>query len=341
MKYADLAQAQANVLIDLMKEGKPFLPFLKPGDPSTVNGLPYNPTTGKAYRGGNRVMLWIAGMVNHFEDNRWLTYKQALAVGAQVRKGEKSIPLRYVMFPNGQEADGAAIVQPWMDKPRTFFFNVFNAEQVEGLPPPPKRPESTPHQRIERCEQLVKDSGAVVVHGSNSPHYAPKADKIGMPYPERFVDSQNYYAALTHELAHWSGHESRLNRDLSGPFGSESYAREEMVAETASHILGVELGIGHDPTQHAAYIAHWMKIAKEDPSFVYTAAAAAEKICDFVGLERYAYEPLPQVEQSQEVAADTVGELSSHAVGGAGLPSLEAVSVSLARGALVSVGISL
>lgn len=301
MKYADLAQAQANVLIDLMKEGKPFLPFLKPGDPSTVNGLPYNPTTGKAYRGGNRVMLWIAGMVNHFDDNRWLTYKQAQAVGAQVKKGAKSIPLRYVMFPNGQEAESAAIVQPWMDKPRTFFFNVFNAEQVEGLPPPPKRPETTPHQRIERCEQLVKDSGAVVVHGASGPHYAPKSDKIGMPYPERFVSSEAYYAALTHELAHWTGHETRLARDLTGAFGSESYAREEMVAETASHIMGVELGIGHDPTQHAAYIHHWMKIAKEDPSFVYTAAAAAEKICDFVGLERYSYEPLPLVEQANEV----------------------------------------
>lgn len=334
MKYADLAQAQAQVLIDLMKEGKPFLPFLKPGDPSTINGLPYNPTTGKAYRGGNRVMLWIAGMVNHFEDNRWLTYKQALAVGAQVRKGEKSIPLRYVMFPNGQEADGAAVVQPtqpqgaspkaWMDKPRTFFFNVFNAEQIEGLPPPPKRPESTPHQRIERCEQLVKDSGAVVVHGASGPHYAPKSDKIGMPYPERFVSGEAYYAALTHELAHWTGHETRLARDLSGAFGSESYAREEMIAETASHIMGVELGIGHDPGQHAAYIHHWMKIAKADPSFLYTAAAAAEKICDFVGLERYAYEPLPQVEQAHEVEGGV-----DVASGALTVPSLEAVSVAV------------
>lgn len=307
MKYADLAQAQANVLIELMKEGKPFLPFLKPGDPSTVNGLPYNPTTGKAYRGGNRVMLWIAGMVNHLEDNRWMTYKQAQAVGAQVRKGAKSIPLRYVMFPNGEEAENSPIVQPWMDKPRTFFFNVFNAEHIDGLPPPPQRPETSTHQRIERCEQLIKDSGAVVVHGASGPHYAPKADKIGMPYPERFVSSEAYYAALTHELAHWTGHETRLARDLTGAFGSESYAREEMVAETASHIMGVEIGIGHDPTQHAAYIQHWMKIAKEDPSFVYTAAAAAEKICDFVGLERYVYEPLPQVELANEV-----GEVASN-----------------------------
>jgi len=334
MKYADLAQQQASVLIDLMKEGKPFLPFLKPGDPSTVNGLPYNAKTGKAYRGGNRVMLWIAGMVNHFEDNRWLTYKQAQEVGAQVKKGAKSIPLRYVMFPDGHEAEGAAIVQPtqqndaspkaWMDKPRTFFFNVFNAEQIDGLPPPPKRPETTPHQRIERCEQLVKDSGAVVVHGASGPHYAPKSDKIGMPYPERFMSSEAYYAALTHELAHWTGHESRLNRDLSGAFGSESYAREEVFAELASHILGVELQIGHDPTQHAAYIYHWIKIAKEDPSFVYTAAATAEKICDFVGLERYSYEPMPLIEQANEVE----GEVPV-TPGAVDIPSLESVSVAV------------
>lgn len=328
MKYADLAQAQAQVLIDLMKEGKPFLPFLKPGDPSTINGLPYNPTTCKAYRGGNRVMLWIAGMVNHFEDNRWLTYKQAQSVGAQVRKGAKSIPLRYVMFPNGQEADGAAIqdasLKPWIDKPRTFFFNVFNAEQIEGLPPPPQRPETPPHERHERCEALLKASGAVIVLGASGPHYAPKADKIGLPYPERFVSPDAYYAAATHELAHWTGHESRLNRDLSGAFGSESYAREEIFAELASHIMGVELQIGHDPTQHAAYIHHWIKIAKADPSFLYTAAAAAEKICDFVGLERYAYEPLPQVEQAHEVEGGV-----DVASGALNVPSLEAVSVAV------------
>ena len=87
MKYADMAQAQAAVLIAEMEKGHPFLPFLKPGDPALVNGLPYNPTTGRAYRGGNMVMLWIAGMVEGYEDRRWLTYRQAQSIGAQVRKG--------------------------------------------------------------------------------------------------------------------------------------------------------------------------------------------------------------------------------------------------------------
>ncbi|MBJ6984011.1 zincin-like metallopeptidase domain-containing protein [Luteimonas sp. MC1750] len=324
MKYADLALAQAKVLIELMKQGKPFLPVLKPGDPSTIANLPYNPTTGKAYRGGNRVMLYLVGMTNGYEDNRWLTYKQAQSVGAQVKKGAKSVPLRYVMFPNGQEAEQATVVQPWMDKPRTFFFNVFNAEDIDGLPPPPQRPETTPAQRIERCEALLAASGAVIVHGASQPHYAPKADKIGLPYPERFVSPDAYYAVALHELAHWSGHETRLARDLTGAFGSESYAKEEMIAETASHLMGVELGIGHDPSQHAAYIHHWMKIAGEDPSFLYTAAAAAEKVCDFVGLERFSYEPMlppePEVEVSDvaipalEDAAKDIAKVAARAV---------------------------
>jgi len=323
MKFAELAQQQAQLLIDLMGTGKPFLPFLKPGDPHTVNKLPYNPTTGKAYRGGNRVMLWIVGMVNGYEDNRWITYKQAQALGAQVRKSEKSIQLRYMVYPEGSEAENATVVQSWMDKPRTMPFNVFNASQVDGLPPPPVRPETSSVERIERCEALLKASGAVIEYGSAQPHYAPKADKIGLPYPERFVSMEIFYVTALHELAHWSGAEHRLNRDLSGAFGSESYAREEMVAETASHIMGVELGIGHDPSQHAAYIHHWMTIAKEDPNYLYTAATAAEKVCDFVGLERFRFEPLlkeveqdldpssvefPAVEDAQPIVAKSLSQ---------------------------------
>lgn len=300
MKYAELAQQQAERLIELMALGKPFLPFLKPGDPSTINNLPYNPTTGKAYRGGNRVMLWIVSMVHGFEDNRWLTYKQAQAVGAQVRQGAKSIQLRYTMYPDGRDAEHPVIVPPAIDKPRTFYFNVFNAQLIDRLPPPPQRPEITPAQRIERCEALLKASGAVIEYGSAQPHYAPRADKIGLPFPERFVSPEAFYATALHELTHWTGHESRLARDLSGAFGSESYAREEMVAETASHIMGVELGIGHDPTQHAAYIHHWMNIAKAEPNSLYTAASAAEKVCDFVGLERFRFEPMLEEELEQE-----------------------------------------
>ena len=316
MKYAELAKEQAKVLIDLMAEGKPFLPFMKPGDPSTVNNLPYNAATGKPYNGGNRVMLWIAGMVNNYSDNRWLTYKQAQAVGGQVRNGAKSIQLRYTKFPDAK--DPQIVQNPLEDRVKTFYFNVFNADHIDGLPSPPLREETTPAQRIERCEALLSATGAVIEYGSNQPYYAMTADKICMPHPERFLSMDLFYAVALHELSHWTGHESRLARDMSGKFGSEQYAREEMVAETASHIMGVELGIGHDPSQHAAYIKHWMKIAQADPNFLYTAASAAEKICDFVGLERFSFEPMVEPEPDVDTALPE------------GMPNLESI-VSLPR----------
>jgi antirestriction protein ArdC len=295
MKHADLIQAQASLLIAEMAKGHSFLPFLKPGDPAAAHGLPYNPTSGKAYRGGNMVMLWIAGLSDGFTDRRWLTYKQAQSLGAQVKKGAQSVPLRYFAGTTREEqregksdrdADASA------SRLRAFYFNVFNAEQIDGMPMSVPRPTVEPFERIARCEALLKASGATVVHGAQGPHYAPGPDRIGLPDPDRFVSREAYYAAALHELAHWSGHSSRLNRDLSGRFGSLSYAREELVAETASHIMGVELDVGHDPSQHAAYLAHWMTIAKEEPDYIYKAAAAAEKVCDFLDIERYQHEPL-------------------------------------------------
>lgn len=290
MKYSDMAQAQATLLIAEMEKGHSFLPFLKPGDPSMMNGLPYNPTTGKAYRGGNMIMLWIAGMVECYADTRWLTYKQAQALGAQVRRGAASVPLRFVAFEN--EAQDESTVALSSSRAKVMHFNVFNASQIDNMPPPPSKPLATPEQRNAKCEALLRDSGAIVEHGTAGAHYSPKADKIGLPFPQRFVSPEAYWATALHELAHWTGHESRLKRDLSGKYGSLSYAREEMVAETASHIMGVELGIGHDPSQHAAYLAHWMSIAKDEPGYLYQAAALAEKVCDFLNLERYRHEPL-------------------------------------------------
>ncbi len=299
MKYADMAKAQAAVLIAEMEKGHPFLPFLKPGDPALVNGLPYNPTTGRAYRGGNMVMLWIAGMVERYEDRRWLTYKQAQAIGAQVRKGAKSVSLRYVIYP---ERDGEGVLTS--STPRPFHFSVFNAEQIDGMPVAPSREMPAPEQRNAQCYALLRGSGAVIEHWSSSPHYSPRLDRIGLPHPERFVSEEAYLATALHELAHWTGHASRLNRDLSGPFGSLSYAREELVAEVSSHLMGVELGIGHDPSQHAAYLSMWIQIAKEEPACIYQAAASAEKVCDFLEIERYRHEPL--VAQEQEVVVEPV-----------------------------------
>ena len=279
----------AEKLIEKLKEGT--APWQKPWQPRESDGfIPVNPTTGKRYRGINAILL----MSQDRADQRWMTYKQAAAVNAQVRKGEKGTPIEYWKFTDEQtklDAQGKPILDDSgepvkqtvrLERPRVFFATVFNAEQIEGLPPlqPRKEREWNPVQRV---QDILLGSGAVIKHGERDrAFYRPATDSIHLPDAAQFPTGDSYYATALHELGHWTGHESRLNRDLAHPFGSEGYAREELRAEIASMILGEELGIGHDPGQHAAYVASWIKSLQEDPLEIFRAAADAEKIQDYV-----------------------------------------------------------
>jgi antirestriction protein ArdC/phage/plasmid primase-like uncharacterized protein len=279
----------AEKLIEQMKQGT--APWQKPwqaGDPGAV--MPINPTTGKRYKGINAIHLMSQGHT----DQRWMTYKQAAAVDAQVRKGEKGTPIQYWKFSDEQtkldangkpvlDAKGEPIKQTVkLERPRVFFATVFNAEQIDGLPAlqPRRQQDWNP---VERAEQILQASGAVIKHGEqNRAFYRPATDSIHLPDKGQFPTADNYYATALHELGHWTGHESRLDRDLVHPFGSEGYAKEELRAEIASMILGDELGIGHDPSQHVAYVASWVKALEEDPLEIFRAASDAEKIQDYV-----------------------------------------------------------
>ena len=279
----------AEKLIEKLKEGT--APWQKPwqaGDPGAV--MPINPTTGKRYKGINAIHLMSQG----YTDQRWMTYKQASAVDAQVRKGEKGTPIQYWKFTEEQDqidANGKPVLdfkgEPIkqlvkLERPRVFFATVFNAEQIDRLPalPPRRQQDWNP---VERAEQILQASGAVIKHGEqNRAFYRPATDSIHLPDKGQFPTADNYYATALHELGHWTGHESRLDRDLVHPFGSEGYAKEELRAEIASMILGDELGIGHDPGQHLAYVASWIKALEEDPLEIFRAASDAEKIQDYV-----------------------------------------------------------
>lgn len=284
----------AEKLIEKLKEGT--APWQKPwaaGDPGAL--LPINPTTGKRYRGINAILLMSQG----FSDQRWMTYKQAAAAEAQVRKGETGTPIQYWKFTEEQtrhDASGAPVLdakgEPVKDtvkleRPRVFFATVFNADQIDGLPALQPRKEKD-WNTLDRAEQILRSSGAVIRHGEqNRAFYRPATDSIHLPDKGQFPTADNYYATALHELGHWTGHESRLHRDLVHPFGSEEYAKEELRAEIASMILGDELGIGHDPGQHAAYVASWIKTLEEDSMEIFRAAADAEKIQDYIlDLER-------------------------------------------------------
>ncbi|HQE40791.1 MAG TPA: zincin-like metallopeptidase domain-containing protein [Zoogloea sp.] len=279
----------AEKLIEQLKAGT--APWQRPWEPGEPNAyLPMNPTTGKRYKGINAIHLMAQGR----SDGRWMTYKQAAAVGAQVRKGEKGTPVQYWKFSEEQDklddsgrpvldAKGQPVKETVMlERPRVFFATVFNGEQIDGLPPLQPKKEQT-WNAVERAEHILKASGATITHAAGDrAFYRPSTDSITLPERGQFPSSDRYYATALHELGHWTGHASRLDRDLAHPFGSEGYAKEELRAEIASMIVGDELGIGHDPGQHAAYVGSWIKALQDEPLEVFRAAADAEKIHDYV-----------------------------------------------------------
>ena len=290
MKEANKAfheQVAENLIEQLKKGVAPWQKPWKPGDLLAV--LPVNPTTDKRYRGINSLNL----MSRAYTDPRWLTYKQAVSLGAQVRKGEKSTLVQYWKFAeehikkddNGNpvlNSEGNPIKeQVRLERPRVFYAAVFNAQQMDNLPELDiKAPDWDP---LERAEHILQASNAVIRHGeADRAFYRPATDSIHLPHKHQFPTPDRYYATALHELGHWTGHELRLNRDLAHPFGSHGYGREELRAEIASMLLSGELGIGHDPGQHVAYVSSWIKALQEDPTEIFRAAADAEKIQEYV-----------------------------------------------------------
>ena len=278
----------AEKLIQQLKEGT--APWQKPWVPGESGAfLPYNPVTGNRYKGINSIYL----LSQDRDDQRWMTYKQAAGLGGQVRKGEKGTGIQYWKFTeehikkddNGKpvlDSEGNPVKEVVrLERPRGFFAIVFNGEQIDGLPPIQKQEHTW--DPIERAEGILSGSGADIHHnGGSRAFYRPLTDSIHLPDKGQFPSAENYYATALHELGHWSGHEDRLNRDLVHPFGSEGYAKEELRAEIASMILGDELGIGHDPSQHAAYVGSWIKALNDDSMEIFRAAADAEKIQNYV-----------------------------------------------------------
>lgn len=278
----------AERVIDQLERGvAPWQRPWEPGNPSSRS--PHNAITGKRYKGINSIYLQMQGRA----DQRWLTYNQAKSVGAQVRKGEKGTTCQKWIFTREEikrDNQGKPILDAQgkpqkhevrLERPILSMFTVFNAEQVDGLPAIEKR--DLTWDVSKRAEAILTASGASISHAEgDAAYYHPARDEIRLPDKSQFPTPDNYYATAFHELGHWTGHASRLDRDLAHPFGSEGYAREELRAEIASMITGDELGLGHDPGQHAAYVKSWVKALKEDPLEIFRAAADAEKIHNFV-----------------------------------------------------------
>jgi antirestriction protein ArdC/phage/plasmid primase-like uncharacterized protein len=297
----------AEALIDQLKAGT--APWQRPWADG-VPTLPMNPVTGARYRGINTLQL----LLQDHSDPRWMTYRQAQQLGAQVRKAERGTSVQYWKFSEEQvERDGAG--KPVLDangdtkkvivlleRPCVFYATVFNAEQIDGLPALEREPRTWDPN--ERAETILRNSGARIDHGGDRAFYNLVADSIRLPDQGQFPTASAYYATALHELGHWAGHPSRLDRDLGHPRGSAAYAQEELRAEIASMILGEEVGLGHDPSQHAAYVGFWIESLQSDPLEIFRAAAAAEKIRDHV----LTFEQEQQQAQENAAAVRAEGE---------------------------------
>jgi antirestriction protein ArdC len=211
----------------------------------------------------------------------WMTYRQSQLLGAQVRKGERgTIAIFYRAYQAGKDDEDDEA--PGQCTRRVLkSFTVFNACQVDGLPDryfPKPRPLSATTERDREMESFFAAVPARIRHCGAEAYYSPVVDQVTMPEPGLFRDVEHYRATLAHELSHWTGHESRLARQLGNRFGSEAYAMEELVAELSSAMVGAELGLPVDHLEHhASYLASWLKVLKADSRVILKVAAKAEE----------------------------------------------------------------
>ncbi|MGY3610953.1 MULTISPECIES: ArdC family protein [unclassified Bradyrhizobium] len=284
------------------------VPWMQPWGTAAAKAslaMPKSAATGRQYSGINVLILWGAATERGFTGQSWLTFRQALSLGGHVRKGERGTTVVYAdrfvpvdekrrASENGQEAQAIAFVKR---------FTVFNIDQCDDLPseiattaPPPLPALIEPN-----VEYLIKATGIDFRIGGNRAFYVPAEDYVQVPPPQAYFEPINWHRTALHELAHASGHPSRLNRDLSGSYGSKKYAFEELIAEISSAFSCASLGIV--PTvRHADYIGSWLEVLREDNRAIVRAASQASKVADYL----LGFLPGPALDMTAERAEQEV-----------------------------------
>lgn len=259
-------------------------PWLKPwsgGDLAGNNGCRPLRATGEPYRGINVILLWLEAGAMGYTSPSWMTYRQAQALGAQVRKGEHGATVVYYGTTTKTEHDGESGEDRERDIRFLKTYTVFNVAQIDALPDRfHVQPEPAPEvERIESAEAFFARIPATVNHGGDRAYYAPGPDRIRLPPFAAFHDAHGYYATRGHETVHWTSHKSRLDRSFGREkWGDAGYAREELVAELGAAFLAADLGLCIEPRpDHASYIASWIKVLQNDNRALFQAAAHAER----------------------------------------------------------------
>jgi len=279
-----LYQEVTDKIIAELEAGR--VPWVQPwGRARCGLGLPKNAATGRRYSGINILILWGAIIEKGYPRQTWLTFRQALALGGAVRKGEHGTTICYAdrFIPRKEQERAAETGETPEAIPFLKRFTVFNVEQCDGLPetvlgtaePLPER------QAIPRAEALIAATRADFRIGGERAYYDTTDDFIRVPPQPAFFEQINYYRTCFHELGHWTGHAARCARDLTGAHGSKAYAREELVAEMASAFVCASLSI--TPTvRHTDYLGSWLEVLREDNRAIFRAASLASKAADFI-----------------------------------------------------------
>lgn len=242
---------------------------------SVASGRPTNVASGRPYQGINTVNLWLDMQARGYTSPVWGTLRQWNEAGARIRKGERSsVVVFWKDLPRRDDGDDEEDRRRFVLKTST----VFNAAQVDGYEQPAPAP-------WDPCaaERLVVAAGIDLRYGGGRAYYHTGLDYVAIPVLSDFESVPAFQATLLHEAAHWTGHRTRLDRQFGKRFGDAAYAFEELVAELAAAFLCADLGVSNVPRlDHAHYVASWLRVLKNDPRAVFTAASQATKATEYL-----------------------------------------------------------
>jgi antirestriction protein ArdC len=279
MKTDELFQEITDRLLAQMEAG--VRPWCKPWSAAKAGfepTLPHN-IAGRSYRGANVFWLMMVADAKGYESPVWLTFNQAVDAGGSVRKGEKGTAVYFWNFQKRENKETGKVEQVVWAK----AYTVFNIAQCDGVKMPEAQAPRAHAEVIQSAEDMIAATDATIRHGGDVACYVPSLDIVRLPAREAFAAIDGYYATAFHELGHWTGAKHRLDRQFGKRFGDDAYAFEELVAElTAAFVTGA-LGLANPAREdHAAYLANWIKVLKDDKRAFITAAGKAQAAADFI-----------------------------------------------------------
>lgn len=290
-KFKEEREKFVDSVIKSLEAGK--IPWEKEWD--NLSGAIHNSVTGTKYKGINNIKLYAEMIKKGYIDNRWVTFLQAQKEGWKIKKGEKGTSIeifKYYDKLTKKDLDREMLRTLSLEKQREYWaknvypigktYVVFNGEQIEGIPPLERKKMEVDYNKLDK---IIENSGVIFKYGGNEAYYNKAKDMIVLPRKEQFKSEAVFYGTALHELAHSTGHETRLNRTMEGGFGSKKYAKEELIAEFASVFIGQEKGVGYTERNlenSKAYIQGWISVLKNDKNELFTAIKEAEKASEMV-----------------------------------------------------------